>query len=139
MELVEFKELRKVYGQTLAVDGISFNVGQGEVFGLLGPNGAGKSTTISVLATILKPTSGDVLVKGRSVSADPEFARKIIGLVPQEVALYPSLTARENLEFFGRMYGLRRNELHKRINEALEVSGLMDRADDRVETFSGGM
>jgi ABC-2 type transport system ATP-binding protein len=122
-----------------AVDGISFTVHRGELFSLLGPNGAGKTTTISMLCGLLSPTTGSVTIDGISLERDPLAARRRIGIVPQEIALYPRLTARQNLLFFGRIYALEAAELRRRVDELLEFVELSDRADDRIETFSGGM
>ena len=121
------------------MDDVSFEIARGEVWGLLGPNGAGKSTAISVIATLLKPTAGDVLVLGHSVLREPARVQRLIGLVPQNIALYPSLSARENLLFFGRMYGLGGKELRVRVDEVLDIAGLAERAGERIDTFSGGM
>jgi ABC-2 type transport system ATP-binding protein len=132
-------ELHKSYGTLEAVAGISFDIKQGEVFGLLGPNGAGKTTTISVIATQLRPSSGDAIVFGHSVRRDVAAVRSMIGVVPQEIALYPKLTAAENIRFFGRMYGVAKVELEERIDGLLRLVGLDGRRDDYVGTFSGGM
>jgi ABC-2 type transport system ATP-binding protein len=123
----------------VAVKGISFEVRRGEILSLLGPNGAGKTTTISMMSGLLAPTSGDVLIGGRSLRASTAEAKRLIGIVPDEVALYRTITARENLAFWGKMYGLRGQQLKRRIDDVLEVAGLADRADHKVETFSGGM
>lgn len=131
--------LRKCYGNTEAVAGLSFEMHGGEVFGLLGPNGAGKTTTISVIATQLRPSSGDAVVFGHSVQRDVPTVRQTIGVVPQEIALYPKLTAAENVRFFGRMYGVNKAELEARIDKLLSLVGLDARRGDHVETFSGGM
>jgi ABC-2 type transport system ATP-binding protein len=138
---IEVLDLVKQYpGAALpAVDGVSFSIEQGEVFSLLGPNGAGKTTTISVLSCLLTPTSGDARVGGNSVRTDPMGVKRLLGVVPQEVALYMTLTATENLNFWGKMYGLGGADLKSRVNEALDVVGLRDRAGGRVETYSGGM
>ncbi len=122
-----------------AVKGVSFAVREGEVFSLLGPNGAGKTTTISMLSCLLQPTEGDALIGGESIVEDPMEVKKIIGVVPQEIALYPKLSAKENLFFWGRLYGMGGKELKQRVDEVLEIVGLADRAKDRVETYSGGM
>jgi len=122
-----------------AVDGISFSVGEGELFSLLGPNGAGKTTTISMLSGLIRPTGGTIRINGVSLTDDSIEARRHIGIVPQEIALYPRLTARQNLEFFGRVYGLRGAALRGRVDELLEFVELADRGLDRIETFSGGM
>jgi ABC-2 type transport system ATP-binding protein len=131
--------LSKHYGSTDAVAGVSFDVRQGEVFGLLGLNGAGKTTLISMLATEKRPSAGDAQLLGRSIRDEPRAVRQLIGAAPQELALYPSLTAAENLRFFGRIYGVGRIELAKRIDDLLCLIGLQDRRDDRVATYSGGM
>ena len=138
-DILQVSNLTRRFGQRTAVDRVSFSVGEGESFGLLGPNGAGKSTTISIIAGLLKPTSGDVHVAGTSVQGRPMDTRRIIGYVPQEIALYPYLSATENLSFWGRMYGLTGSELAKRVAWALDTVGLTDRSTDRVSTFSGGM
>ncbi|MDP4093731.1 MAG: ABC transporter ATP-binding protein [Bacillota bacterium] len=139
MSYIEIKNLSKSYGNLKAVDDVSFNVEKGEVFGLLGPNGAGKSTLISMITTLLKPDSGDIIVDEYTMNGNNSEIRKILGLVPQEIALYPTLTAKENLVFWGRMYGLRGSLLNERVDEALEIAGLVDRAKDRVDSYSGGM
>ena len=131
--------LRKRYGTIEAVAGLSFEIHAGEVFGLLGPNGAGKTTTISVIATQLRPTSGDAIVFGHSVRHNVAEVRRMIGVVPQEISLYPKLTAAENIKFFGRMYGVPKDELERRLDELLELVGLETRRDDYVDIFSGGM
>jgi ABC-2 type transport system ATP-binding protein len=137
--ILEVKDLVKKYGDLTAVKGISFDIQEGEIFSLLGPNGAGKTTTISVLSTLFTPTSGDAFIGGHSVLKSPMEVRNIIGVVPQELALYDELSARENLVFWGRMYGLSRREVRSRAEEVLEQVGLADRAKDRVKTYSGGM
>ena len=142
--IVEIKNLEKVFpnrkgAEIRAVDGISFSLGEGELFSLLGPNGAGKTTTISMLSGLLEPTSGDVSIKGISMSGRALEAKRHIGVVPQEVALYPRLTAKQNLEFFGRMYGMRGRKLSRRIDELLDFIEISDRRNDRIESFSGGM
>lgn len=139
MSIVEVKNLVKVFDTNRAVDGVSFSVEAGEVFGLLGPNGAGKSTLIGMISTLLTPTSGDVLIDGHSAGKEPMAVKKVIGVVPQEIALYPTLTARENLGFWGSMYGLSPSETKKREAAVLEIVGLTDRADEKIETYSGGM
>ena len=131
--------LRHRFGSTTAVDGVEFSIAPGEAYGLLGPNGAGKTTTIAMLVGLLDPDEGEVRIAGRAVADDPRGARARIGYVPQEIALYPELTARENLRFFGRLYGLRGRALTARTGEVLELVGLADRAGDRVGTYSGGM
>ena len=131
--------LAKRYGDTEAVREVSFAVDAGEVFGLLGPNGAGKTSTIAMIATQRKPTAGDARVFGHSITRDVAAVRRLVGVVPQEVALYPELTARENLQFFGRMYRVEAATLGRRTEELLELAGLQGRADDRVGAYSGGM
>jgi ABC-2 type transport system ATP-binding protein len=138
---IEVKHLIKIYKNisTPAVNDISFVIPEGIIFGLLGPNGAGKTTTISVLCGLIQPTSGDVHVHNLSVKKNLEEIKKIIGVVPQDIALYPTLTAFENLHYIGNMYGLKGKNLKENINKHLEHFGLSDKADKKVETFSGGM
>lgn len=131
--------LRKTYGDRLAVDDVAFSVNAGESYGLLGPNGAGKTTTISMLCGLLQPDAGSVEVGGEVMRTGRCVAKQHLGLVPQDIALYPDLTARENLRFFGRLQGLNRTDLRTRVDEVLEIVALEDRAGDRVESFSGGM
>lgn len=137
--ILEAHNLVKHYGDVQAVKGISFHIDEGEIFSLLGPNGAGKSTTIAMLSTLYAPTGGDAVIGGRSVTKNPMAVRALIGVVPQEVALYDELTARENLNFWGRMYGMNGGALKKRVDEVLEQIGLSDKANKPVKTFSGGM
>ena len=132
-------DLHKFYGDVHAVQGVSFSINSGEIYSLLGPNGAGKATTIGMLTGLLTPTRGDAIIGGYSITKAPQRVKEIIGVVPQEIALYDDLTARENLDFWGRMVGLRGQTLKTRIEEMLELAGLTDRAKDKVETFSGGM
>mgnify|MGYP001078326946 CR=1 FL=1 len=139
MALVEVNNLSKIYGDVQAVDGVSFEIQQGEIFGLLGPNGAGKTTTINVLCTYTEPTAGEVTVAGHSVIAEPEAVQRAIGVVPQDIALYPDLNGVENLRFFGRMYDVPKARLEQRIGELLELVGLAEHARKRVEHYSGGM
>jgi ABC-2 type transport system ATP-binding protein len=136
---IQVQDLRKSYGEFHAVQGMSFDVPQGEIFGLLGPNGAGKSTTISMLCGLVKPTAGDVLVMGHSILREPLQAKSALGMVPQDIALYEDLSARENLMFWGTMYNLFGKALSKRIDEVLQIISLTDRQNDMVGTFSGGM
>ena len=136
---IQVNDLHKDFGEVYAVKGVSFEVKRGELFSLLGPNGAGKSTTISMLSCLLKPTQGDAAVMGHSISANPQAVKAALGVVPQEIALYDDLSARENLDFWGKMYGLRGAALKKRVNEVLELIGLTDRQKGRVAKFSGGM
>jgi ABC-2 type transport system ATP-binding protein len=137
--ILEADNLVKKYGEFQAVKGVSFSVAEGEVFGLLGPNGAGKTTTISMLTGLFPPTSGTARVGGHDILKELREAKKINGLVPQDLALYPTLSARANLNFFGRIYGLRGKELQERVEDVLHVVALSDRADDAIETYSGGM
>jgi ABC-2 type transport system ATP-binding protein len=133
------QDLHKAYGDVKAVDGISLQVARGEVFGLLGPNGAGKTTTISMLTGLLEPTGGKITVDGLDLKTHTNAVKAKLGLVPQELALYPTLSARQNLNFFGRIYGLKGKELRGRVDEVLHMIGLADRADDAIEDYSGGM
>jgi ABC-2 type transport system ATP-binding protein len=133
------KDLRKTFGDNDAVKGISFNVLRGEIFSLLGPNGAGKTTTINMLSCLIEPTGGTAEIAGHPIPGDTLAVRRAIGVVPQEIALYDALTARQNLEFWGRLYDMSGQALNRRIDEALELVGLSDRAKDKVKTFSGGM
>ncbi len=137
--IVEVTGLRKRFGDVEAVRGIDFRVEVGETYGLLGPNGAGKTTTISIVAGLLRRDAGEVKVAGMPMDIDTAAPRALIGLVPQELAVYPDLTGRENLRFFGKLYGLSGASLRRRVEEVLEVIGLRDRADDRVDEYSGGM
>ena len=137
--ILDVQNLVKNYGDFKAVKGVSFNIDEGEIFSLLGPNGAGKTTTISMLSTLYTPTSGDATIGGHSITKDPIGVRGIIGVVPQDLALYEDLTARENLIFWGQMYNLSGKPLTTRVDEVLEQIGLTDKAKDRVKTYSGGM
>jgi len=137
--ILEARNLVKKYGEFTAVNGISFEITEGEIFSLLGPNGAGKTTTISMLSTLYLPTSGEATIGGYSVTKEPMAVRNLIGVVPQDLALYEDLTARENLSFWGQMYGLSGKTLNSRIDVVLEQIGLTDRARQRVKTYSGGM
>jgi ABC-2 type transport system ATP-binding protein len=133
------QDLHKAYGDVKAVDGISLQVARGEVFGLLGPNGAGKTTTISMLTGLLEPTAGKITVDGLDLETHTNEVKAKLGLVPQELALYPTLSARQNLEFFGRIYGLKGKVLRQRVDEVLAMIGLTERADEAIEDYSGGM
>jgi ABC-2 type transport system ATP-binding protein len=137
--ILQVQNLRKKYGSLVAIDNLNFNLHQGEIFGLLGLNGAGKSTAISMLSTELPATGGDALVCGHSIRREPSLARRWIGLVPSEIALYPTLTVAENLRFFGRISGVARAQLKPRIDELLQYVGLEARRDHYVTTLSGGM
>jgi len=133
------EDLQKSYGDNHAVRGVSFRVARGEIFGLLGPNGAGKTTTISMLTGLFPPDSGTVTVDGLDLKTQLTAVKAKLGLVPQDLALYPTLSARQNLTFFGQIYGLRGKQLTSRVKEVLEMIGLTDKADKAVETYSGGM
>jgi ABC-2 type transport system ATP-binding protein len=139
MQAIEVKNLHKAFGDLKAVDGVTFNVEKGEIFSLLGPNGAGKTTTISMLSCLLRPDEGEALVMGHSIKSDQMGVKSVLGVVPQEIALYNDLSARENLTFWGKMYGLRGAPLRSRVDEVLEIIGLTERAKDRVGKYSGGM
>jgi len=139
MSFLEISRLRKSFGTLVAVDDVSFCVEAHEIFGLLGPNGAGKSTTMMMLAGLVEPDSGGIRLDGRDLAPGDRFARRPMGVVPQELAIYPKLTARENLRFYGRLYGLRGSKLKKRIADILQLIGLTERANGETETFSGGM
>jgi ABC-2 type transport system ATP-binding protein len=137
--LLEVHDLRKRYGDTVALDGVSFAVAEGELFGLLGPNGAGKTTLLSIASCLLEPSSGGVRIAGKDINSADREVRRLIGIVPQELAIYGDLSARENLRFFGALYGLPRATLTERVEEILAAVGLEDRGDQRADTFSGGM
>jgi len=136
---IRVQDLHKDFGDVYAVQGVSLDVQAGEIFSLLGPNGAGKSTIISMLSCLLEPTQGDARVFGHSITREPMAVKAAIGVVPQEIALYEDLSARENLNFWGKMYGLRGAALKQRVDEVLEVIGLTERQKGRVGKFSGGM
>jgi ABC-2 type transport system ATP-binding protein len=133
------EQLSRSFAGVEAVKGISFDVAEGETFGLLGPNGAGKTTTLSMLSTLIPATRGDALVFGHSLANEMHPVRALVGLAPQQISLYPELTAAENLAFFGRLYGVSRSALRERSLRLLEKVGLTARRDDRVATYSGGM
>ena len=131
--------LRKQFDGIIAVDDVSFSIRRQEIFGLLGPNGAGKTTTIRMLSTVLSPDDGEVTIGGNSVTSEGDKVRQVIGVCPQELALYPELSATDNLVFFGRMAGLSGREAKAAASDNLERVGLLDRARDKVDNFSGGM
>ncbi|MCK4938110.1 MAG: ABC transporter ATP-binding protein [Methanosarcinales archaeon] len=137
--IITVENLVKKYDGHTAVDGVSFEIERGEIFGLLGPNGAGKSTIISILCSLLKPTRGRVNIDGFDLITNTNDIKKIIGVVPQEISLYPTLTAKENLEFYGKIYGLSGKTLKSKVEVLLDMVGLTERADDLLEGFSGGM
>jgi len=139
MNAIEVQQLKKSFDDFQAVKGISFHAEDGEILSLLGPNGAGKSTTISVLSGLLEPTEGKASIMGHSITQEAEAAKSCLGVVPQDIALYPDMSARENLVFWGKMYGLRGAALKQRVDEVLAIIGLSDRQKDRIGKFSGGM
>lgn len=139
MKIVKIQELVKKFGDNVAVDNISLEIEEGEIYGLLGPNGAGKSTTINIICGLLARDGGKVEILGRDSKKDPFFAKKNIGIVPQDIAIYEDLTACENIKFFAGLYGLRGSLLQERVEEALEFVGLTDKAKSRPGDFSGGM
>lgn len=139
--LVEIKDVTKQYKHAArpAVNNLSLSIPEKSIFGLLGPNGAGKTTLISMLCGLFRPDSGEINIAGKNIALHPKETKQIIGVVPQEIALYAKLTAYENLLFLGRMYGIETNELEKRISENLEILGLKENSNQQVRTFSGGM
>ncbi|MDX1469445.1 MAG: ABC transporter ATP-binding protein [Acidimicrobiia bacterium] len=138
-EVLTANNLVKHFGDIKAVDGVSLSIGAGETFGLLGPNGAGKTTTISIIAGLLEPSAGEVNVIGERISTRSTMGKQHIGLVPQDLAIYPDMTGAENLAFFGRLYGMASDGLSDRVDEVLDVVGLAERRDDLVKEYSGGM
>ena len=138
---IEVNNISKIYpgADTFAVKDLSFSIDKGEIYGLLGPNGAGKTTTISILCSLLSQTTGNVSINGTDLYSNINKVRKIIGVVPQDIALYPKLTAKENLMFFGNMYGIKGRLLKNKIHYYLEYFGLINKINKRIETFSGGM
>jgi ABC-2 type transport system ATP-binding protein len=136
---IDVQNLHKAFGEQKAVQGVNFEVQPGEIFSLLGPNGAGKTTTISMLSCLLRPDEGDAFILGHSIRKDPMGVKSVLGVVPQEIAMYEDMSARENLTFWGKMYGLRGAALKTRVNEVLEVIGLTDRAKEFIKKYSGGM
>lgn len=137
--MLELKKVTKKYGNYTAVNNLSLKVEDGELFGLLGPNGAGKSTTVSMISTILSPTSGEIIVNNKSISKNPIEAKKVMGIVPQDLALFETLSAKDNLKFFGSLYGLTGKKLKDTVDEVLEIIELKDKKDQDVCEFSGGM
>jgi ABC-2 type transport system ATP-binding protein len=137
--MIEVERLRKSFNTLLAVDDVSFTVGEGEIFGLLGPNGAGKTTTINMICGVLKPDGGRVLIGGKDIWLESKTVKQEMAVVPQEISVYEDITARDNLNFWGSLYGLRGVDLRSRVDEALTRVGLSDRAGDKVKGFSGGM
>jgi len=137
--IVEIQNVSKRYGDTAALSGLTFQVQERDIFGLLGPNGAGKTTLLSLLSLLLEPTSGEIRLLGQPLPEAGKSLRRHIGIVPQELAIYGELSARENLAFFGELYGLHGAELRRRVEEVLTAIGLQDRAEERTDRFSGGM
>lgn len=137
--VIKVRGLTKKYGKSDVLQGLDFDVFKGEIFGILGPNGAGKSTLISMIATLCKPTAGDIFVNGISIGDQPEKVKSVIGFVPQDIALYPMLSGMDNLNFWAGIYGLKGSLKKERIAEALSVARLEDRIKDRVSHYSGGM
>ncbi len=139
--LVKLENISKIYKNSteFAVNGVSLHINKGEIFGLLGTNGAGKTTTFSMLCGLFPPTTGEIFINNLSVRTQISEIKKIIGVVPQSIALYPTLTAKENLYFFGKMYGLAKNELKDLTEHWLEIFGLSRHADKKIKTYSGGM
>lgn len=137
--ILEIKSLKKAFGEKVVVNGLSFKVNKGEILGFLGPNGAGKSTTINMITTVLDADGGKVLFEGREVNGDDNDFKKVLGYVPQDIALFNDLTAYENIAFFGSLYGLRGSSLKNRVKKTLELVGLYDRKNDYPDSFSGGM
>ena len=137
--MIDVRGLIKRYGSNAVVNNISFSVAEGEIFGLLGPNGAGKTTVISILATLLHPDGGAVSISGYDVTRQANRVKPMIGFVPQDLALYPTLSAFDNLSFFARIYGFKGKALSDKVESSLDMVDLRNRADDAVQTFSGGM
>lgn len=139
MEYIQIRDLVKRYGSQVSVDHLNLNVNEGEIFGLLGPNGAGKSTTIKMMCGLLAPDQGEIRIGGESVRRSPLEIKRRIGVVPQELAIYEDLSARENVTFFAKLYGLKGKVLEERVEEALGFVGLLDRQKDKPSAYSGGM
>ncbi|MGG7057719.1 ATP-binding cassette domain-containing protein [Clostridium tertium] len=139
MSIIEVKNITKRFNDKLVLDNVSYDVNQGEIFGFIGPNGAGKSTLINIMTSLLTPDSGTIKICGYDILKEPIKAKECIGYVPQDISLIEELTAYDNLEFFGALYGLKGKELKERINEALEVTGLVEKKKEKVKKFSGGM
>jgi ABC-2 type transport system ATP-binding protein len=139
MNIIDIKNVTKRYDDKLAIDNVSLQIKKGELFGLLGPNGAGKSTLISMLCSLTAQDKGDILISGKNVKSESIDTKKLIGFIPQEIALYENISGLENLKFWGSMYGLKGNKLKTQIEEAIETTGLKDKIKDKVKTYSGGM
>jgi len=139
MELLRVQDISKRYGKTNAVCNVNFNVREGEIFGLLGPNGAGKSTLISMISSLFQPDKGDIIYREESILKNSKIMQTELGYVPQEIALYHSLTGRENLYFWGKINGATKFDLNNSVKEVIDLIGMEDRIDDKVSTYSGGM
>lgn len=139
MKLIELVDVKKKFGDRNVVNGITFSIDKGEVFGLLGPNGAGKTTTLSMMSAQLSPDEGQIRVSDYSVGQDMNRIKSLVGIVPQEIALYPVLSARDNLQFFGSLYGMKKKPLKEKINWILDLIGLAERANEPIKNYSGGM
>lgn len=139
MDIVKIKDLTKKFGDSYAVENISLDIKEGEIYGLLGPNGAGKSTTINIICGLLTSDKGSIQILDKDIKKDSNFTKMNIGIVPQDIAIYEDLTAFENIKFFASLYGLKGNELRERVEEALEFVGLTDKAKSFPKSFSGGM
>jgi ABC-2 type transport system ATP-binding protein len=137
--MIRIEGIKKNYGALTAVDDVSFQIKPGEIFGLLGPNGAGKTTAINMISGVLRPDQGRILVEEQDIWKKPKIVKQKLGVVPQEIAVYEDLTARDNLNFFGSLFGLRGSRLKEKVNDNLDRVGLTERADDKVSSFSGGM
>lgn len=137
--LISMNNLTKSFGKNMAINNISLDIFKQEIFGFVGPNGAGKSTLVSLLTTLIKPDNGHITINGYSILENPLEIRKMIGFVPQDIALYPTLSGYDNLKFWGGIYGLKKKELENRIEEALTIVAMKDRAKDKVDEYSGGM
>ncbi|BDG41829.1 ABC transporter ATP-binding protein [Saccharococcus caldoxylosilyticus] len=139
MNILEIKNVTKKFGDFIAVDNMSLTVAEGEIFGFLGANGAGKSTTINMISGLLRPNAGEIKILGKDIGKHSHFAKRNIGIVPQDIAIYEDLTAYENVKFFAGLYGLRGSQLHERVEEALQFVGLSDKQKSYPKNFSGGM
>jgi ABC-2 type transport system ATP-binding protein len=137
--MITVRSVSKSFKKIKALENVSFNIEKGEIFGILGPNGAGKSTIVNILNTLVKPDEGDVIIDGVNIKNDGETIKLIMGVVPQEIALYEELSAYENLMFWGGLYDIPKEELKKNVSKTLEIVDLVSRKDDRIKTFSGGM
>jgi ABC-2 type transport system ATP-binding protein len=137
--MITVRSISKSFGHIEAIKNVSFSINKGEIFGILGPNGAGKSTIVNILNTLVKPDKGDVIIDGVNINDDGDMIKLIMGVVPQEIALYEELSAYENLMFWGGLYDIPKQELKANVNKTLEIVDLVNRKDDRIKTFSGGM